>query len=84
MQISIFGSLLSHSALDNQFKIFPQAMYKNAFAELKGLRCGPCECIHFFLPEMGVVMAKFLSAKLDQILGLVGLGVIPSLIIIYL
>lgn len=38
----------------------------------------------FFLPEMGVVMAKFLLAKLDQILGLVGLGVIPSLIIIYL
>lgn len=58
---------------------------QNAFAELmKDLWCGPCEFINFFLPVMGVVMAKQLLTKLDQQFGLVGLGDIPPLITISL
>lgn len=44
------------------------------------LWCGPCEFINFFLPVMGVVMAKQLLTKLDQQFGLAGLGDIPPLI----
>lgn len=77
--------VLSHSALDNQFKIFPQAVFKMSWRSwwrIYGM--AHVNMSNFFLPVMGVVMAKQLLAQLDQQLQMVGLGdILPLIELLY-